>query len=82
MDFSGSVEDVYDYIIEFVRAAVYGLDAKMDRVRVAVVTYDDAAKVQFYLNTYSVWILYILFIAYLLCGDLISSIRFTVIIAY
>ena len=54
MDVSQSAKEVHENILRFVQRAAYGLDFKQDKARVGMVTYDDSAEVNFYLNTYNV----------------------------
>ena len=51
LDLSGSLEEVYNVVIEFAKQAIYGLP--IGQVRVSVVTYADNAKIMFPLNAYS-----------------------------
>lgn len=51
LDLSGSLEEVYDVVIEFAKQTIYGLP--VGQVRVSVVTYADNAKMVFPLNAYT-----------------------------
>jgi collagen type VI alpha len=53
LDLSGSVEEVYEVIIQFAKRSVLGLPVGSTQVRVAVVAYADAANVTFDLAAYS-----------------------------
>lgn len=52
LDLSGSLDDVYDSVVEFAKMTIYGLPVAVDRVHVAVVTFSDNATIQFYLDAY------------------------------
>jgi len=52
LDMSGSVDTVYNSSINLIKHVIYGLPVRADRARVALVSYSDSAKVEFYLNTY------------------------------
>lgn len=51
LDLSGSLEEVYDVVIELAKQTIYGLP--VGQVRVSVVTYADNAKMVFPLNAYT-----------------------------
>jgi len=53
LDLSGSVEEVYDVVIQFAKYAIYGLPVGPNQARVGVVTYADMAATSFDLNAYS-----------------------------
>jgi Mg-chelatase subunit ChlD len=50
LDLSGSTAQQYQLATEFADELIMGLDMNQDRVRVAVVTYNETAKIEFYLN--------------------------------
>jgi len=50
LDLSGSLEEVYDVVIEFAKKTIYGLP--IGQVRVCMVTYADNAKMVFPLNAF------------------------------
>lgn len=52
LDFSASLDMVYRTVIAFAKEMVYGLPAPTD-VRIAVVDYDDVARLHFHLNKYT-----------------------------
>lgn len=52
LDLSGSVDVVYDIIVQFTRLVVEGLPMGSNRARVALVSYSDTSSIQFFLNTY------------------------------
>lgn len=51
LDLSGSLEEVYDVVIELAKQTIYGLP--VGQVRVSVVTYADNAKMVFKLDTFT-----------------------------
>jgi collagen type VI alpha len=51
LDLSGSLEEVYDVVIQFAKQAIYGLPIGMTRV--SVVTYAGMPQIMFDLNTYT-----------------------------
>jgi len=51
LDLSGSLEEVYDVVIELAKRIIYGLP--VGQVRVSVVTYADNSVIMFPLNAYS-----------------------------
>jgi len=53
LDLSGSVEEVYDVVIQFAKSAIYGLPVGPNQARVGIVTYADLASTNFDLNAYS-----------------------------
>ena len=53
IDLSGSTLDEYERTMTFVREAVYGLDFRFNRARVAVITYGSTAQVRFDLDAYT-----------------------------
>jgi len=53
LDLSGSVEEVYDVVIQFAKKAILGLPVGSAQARVAVVTYADKANISFDLSAYS-----------------------------
>ena len=52
LDLSGSVSRVYDMILQFTRSLILGIPATADLFRVAIVTFRNVSRTQFYLNTY------------------------------
>ena len=52
LDLSGSVDTIYDLSVSFISEVVNGLPFQMGRVRVALISFSDNAKVEFYLNKY------------------------------
>ena len=52
LDLSGSLSNLYDLSIEFMTTVIYGLPMHAGRARIALITYANSAKVEFYLNTY------------------------------
>lgn len=52
LDLSGSVDTIYDISVSFINEVVYGLPFQMGRVRVALVSFSDSARVEFYLDKY------------------------------
>jgi collagen type VI alpha len=53
LDLSGSVEEVYEVVIQFAKRAILGLPVGSSQVRVAVVTFADMANITFDLSVYS-----------------------------
>jgi collagen type VI alpha len=53
LDLSGSVEEVYDVVIQFAKRAILGLPVGSTQARVAVVTYADMANITFDLSAYT-----------------------------
>lgn len=53
LDLSGSVEEVYEVVIQFAKRAILGLPVGSSQVRVAVVTFADMANITFDLSAYS-----------------------------
>jgi Mg-chelatase subunit ChlD len=53
LDLSGSLEEVYNVVIEFAKQTIYGLPVGSNQARVSVITYADSPKVIFDLNAYS-----------------------------
>lgn len=53
LDLSGSVEEVYDVVIQFAKRIVLSLPVGSSQVRVAVVVYADQANITFDLATYT-----------------------------
>jgi collagen type VI alpha len=53
LDLSGSVEEVYDVVIQFAKRSILGLPVGSAQARVAVVTYADQANVTFDLTAYT-----------------------------
>jgi collagen type VI alpha len=53
LDLSGSVEQVYDVIIQFAKQVVLGLPVGANQVRVGTVVYSDVANVSFDLSAYT-----------------------------
>jgi len=53
LDLSGSLSSLYDISIEFMTNVIYGLPMRSGRARIALITYANSAKVEFYLNTYT-----------------------------
>ena len=53
LDFSGSLDQVADIVIEFAHQVVQGLPFTQSRARVAVVSYSDEATLHFDFNEYS-----------------------------
>ena len=53
LDFSGSVNDVYDVTIQFTKNVIRSLPMQFGRTRVGLVSFSDNARLQFGLNRYS-----------------------------
>lgn len=53
LDLSGSLEEVYDVVIQFAKQTIYGLPVSQSQARVAVITYADSATIMFDLNKYN-----------------------------
>ena len=53
LDFSGSLDQVTDVVIEFAREVIEGLPFTNSRVRVAVISFADTATLHFDLDAYS-----------------------------
>ena len=54
LDFSGSMDDLFDIVIVFAREVTQGLPFQLGGLtRVAVVTYETGGEVQFYLDEYT-----------------------------
>ena len=53
LDFSGSLDDVFNIVIAFAKEVVYGLPVRFNRAKVAVVSYADTAVLNFDLNAYT-----------------------------
>jgi collagen type VI alpha len=53
LDLSGSLEEVYDVVIQFAKQTIYGLPVGSSQTRVSVITYADTPKVVFDLNAYT-----------------------------
>jgi uncharacterized protein YegL len=53
LDLSGSVEEVYDVVIQFAKRSILGLPVGSAQARVAVVTYADQANTSFDLSAYT-----------------------------
>ena len=53
IDRSGSMEASFEQQLNFVREVIYGLPWQSGRTRVGVVLYDNNAKVDFRLDTYT-----------------------------
>jgi len=53
LDLSGSVEEVYDVVIQFAKRSILGLPVGSTQAKVAVITYADMANITFDLNTYT-----------------------------
>ena len=53
LDFSGSVDDTYSLVLNFIKHVVHGLEFSFDRTRVALATFSDRTDVKFHLNTYN-----------------------------
>jgi collagen type VI alpha len=53
LDLSGSLEEVYDVVIQFAKQSMYGLPIGQSQVRASVITYADQASISFDLNTFS-----------------------------
>lgn len=52
LDLSGSVNQVYDISIVFIKQIVYGLEFRFGRSRAALISFADDAQVDFFLNTH------------------------------
>jgi len=52
LDLSGSVDDVYNISMVFIKEVVYGMEFRFDNARASFVTFADDARVRFYLNAY------------------------------
>lgn len=52
LDLSGSVDTIYDISVSFINEVVYGLPFQMGRAHVALVSFSDSARVEFYLDKY------------------------------
>ena len=50
LDLSGSVDTIYDISLSFINQVIYGLPFQNGRVRVALISYSDSAKIEFYLD--------------------------------
>lgn len=53
LDLSGSLEEVYDVVIQVAKQSILGLPVGSSQVRVAVVTYADMANITFDLSAYT-----------------------------
>lgn len=53
LDLSGSVEEVYDVVIQFAKRSILGLPVGPNQARVAVITFADVANITFDLNAFS-----------------------------
>ena len=53
LDISGSVDTVYNLLINFTKHAVMGLPMHFGRTRVGLISYSDRAKMEFDLNDYT-----------------------------